>query len=152
MTQEQEKPRVLFLCTGNACRSQMAEAWAHVLKSDRMDVYSAGLQPAGLVSSRTLAVMADQGVDMSSHYSKGLDAWAGLTFDYVVVLCERAYQYCPPFPETTRVICHPFPDPTRILGPLEQVKGAFEKVRDMIKAYVETLPEALAAAGPDSKP
>lgn len=143
MEEHNDKPRILFLCTGNVCRSQMAEAWARHLKSDRLDVYSAGLHPAGVVSSRTMKVMEEAGVDMSGQFSKGLDYWADLDFDYVVVLCERAFAECPPFPETTRVISHTVPDPTLIIGPLDQVKGVFQEVSDMIRTLVESLPESL---------
>ena len=143
MEENNDKTRILFLCTGNACRSQMAEAWARHLKSDRLDVYSAGLHPAGVVSSRTMKVLEEAGVDMSEQFSKGLDYWAGLDFDYVVVLCERALAECPSFPESTRVIRHTVPDPTLIIGSLDQVKGAFQEVSDMIRTLVESLPESL---------
>ncbi len=143
MEEQARKMRVLFVCAGNACRSQMAEAWARHLKSDCLDVYSAGIKPAGVVSGRTRDFMAEVGVDMSDHYSKGLDEWVGIEFDYVVALSEEVAECCPAFPESTRVICYPTPDPTRIIGSLKQVKRAFQKVSDMLKGYVESMPEIL---------
>ncbi len=143
MTTEQEKIRILFVCTGNACRSQMAEAWAIALKSDRIDVSSAGTHPAGTLSSRVVQVMSEAGVDMSDHWSKPIDYWAGITFDYVITLCDHAKEYCPEFVLPTRMVHHPMPDPMGIIGMDKQTMDVFRRTRDKIKAYVTSLPDKL---------
>jgi arsenate reductase len=143
MTNPKEKPKILFVCMANATRSQMAEGWARHLAPEVWDVYSAGLHPVGQLSSRTVKAMAEAGVDISRQWSKGIDAWPGITFDYVVILDDSVKKACPDFPEGTQVIHKHFPDPTCILGTDDQVMIAFEKVRGMIKAFVETLPETM---------
>ena len=143
MSPEDKKLKVLFVCTGNVCRSQMAQAWVGHLKGDRIDAYSAGSPPAGFVSDRVVKVMKEVGVDMSNHWSKPIDHWSDVDFDYVVTLCEYAREFCPVFPGPTRMVHHPVPDPMGIIGTDEMTLGAFRKVRDMIKEYVESLPEAL---------
>ncbi len=143
--------RILFVCIANATRSQMAEGWAKALRSDRIDVYSAGVKPLGRVSQRAVRVMAEVGVDISGQWSKGLDEWPGLVFDYVVVLCDHANELCPDVPEPTRRVVHPIPDPSGIWGTDEQVLDAFRKVREMLRLYVMSLPEALGEESASSE-
>jgi arsenate reductase len=97
MVNRKEKIMVLFLCTGNSCRSQMAQGWARHLKDNVIDAYSAGIQPAG-VSSRAVKAMAEVGIDISCQTSKHVDELAGIDFDYVVTLCDYAKEHCPVFP------------------------------------------------------
>jgi arsenate reductase (thioredoxin) len=144
MIADQNKVRILFVCTGNACRSQMAEAWALTLKSDQIDVYSAGTHPAGTLSSRVVQVMSEAGVDMSEHWSKPIDFWVDVTFDYVITLCDHAKQYCPEFAHSTQMIHKHIPDPMGIIGVDKQTMDVFRRTRDFIKAYVASLPECLA--------
>ncbi len=139
---EKEKLKLLFLCTGNSCRSQMAEGWAKHLKSDVIDAYSAGVWPAG-VSSRATEVMAEVGVDISSHRSKHVDDLLDVDFDYVITLCGHAREQCPVFGGKARLIHVPFEDPTLAMGSPEQVMAAFRKTRDLIRAFVEALPESV---------
>jgi len=143
MRSAEEKIKVLFLCTGNACRSQMAEGWARHLKSDIIEAFSAGVMPAG-VSSRAITVMAEAGVDISSQTSKHVDDYMAIDFDYVITLCDYASEKCPVFSGKTRVIHRPFEDPMMALGSSEQVMAIFRKIRDQIGEFVETLPESLA--------
>jgi len=96
MSEAKEKIKVLFLCTGNACRSQMAEGWARHLKSDVIEAYSGGVWPVG-VSSRAMQVMAEAGVDISSHTSDHVDDLMEIDFDYVITLCDNARERCPIF-------------------------------------------------------
>ena len=145
MSKSKEKIRVLFLCTGNACRSQMAEGWAQYLKGNVVDAYSAGIRPIG-VSSRAIKTMAEAGVDISSHTSKHIDDLGGVDFDYVVTLCDNAAQNCPVFPGKAKVIHKPFKDPYFATGPEEQIMAEFRKVRDQIKAFIETIPESLESS------
>jgi arsenate reductase len=138
----EDKTKILFLCTGNACRSQIAEGWARHLKDDAIDAYSAGIIPAGL-SSRAVEVMAETGVDISQQYSKHIDDLQGIDFDYVITLCDNARELCPVFPGKTKMIHKGFEDPSFMLGTERQVTAAFRKLRDDIKAFIETLPEGL---------
>ncbi|HZK79737.1 MAG TPA: arsenate reductase ArsC, partial [Humisphaera sp.] len=94
------KLKVLFLCTGNSCRSQMAEGWATVLKSDTIEAHSAGVQPHGM-NQRAVRVMAEAGVDIGGQWSKHVDELKGMDFDYVVTVCDNAHQSCPIFPGKT---------------------------------------------------
>ena len=99
MADSATKTTILFLCTGNACRSQMAEGWTRHLKSDVIEAYSAGVWPAG-VSSRAIKVMAEMGVDISSHKSQHVDEFSDIEFDYVITLCDNAKEQCPIFAGT----------------------------------------------------
>ena len=137
-----KKIKVLFLCTGNSCRSQMAEGWARYLKPDVIEPYSAGVAPAGL-SSRATTVMAEAGIDISEQRSKHIDDVMDIDFDYVVTLCDSASEYCPIFPGPAKIIHKAFEDPASAVGSQEEIMAAFRKARDRIKEFVETLPESL---------
>jgi len=141
--EKNKKIKVLFLCTGNACRSQMAEGWARHLKSDVIEAYSAGVWPAG-VSSRAARVMAEAGVDISSQRSEHVDDYLGIDFDYVITLCDNARDLCPTFPGKSKVIHRPFKDPIAAVGTDEEVMNAFRKTRDEIRLFVEKLPQCVA--------
>ncbi|OHB77051.1 MAG: arsenate reductase [Planctomycetes bacterium RBG_16_55_9] len=143
---DKEKVKVLFLCTGNACRSQIAEGWARHLKSDVMEAYSAGVWPAG-ISAKAVQVMAEAGVDISSHVSKHAYAYLGMDFDFVITLCDHAKAECPIYGDKTTLIHRAFKDPLAAAGGEEQVLDAFRKTRDQIRAFIETLPESLTAEG-----
>ena len=142
MSSAKEKLKVLFLCTGNSCRSQMAEGWAKHLKSDCIEAFSAGVCPIG-VSSRATKVMAEAGVDISMHYSKHVEDLTGLDFDYVVTVCDNAKEQCPVFSGKSKMIHNEFEDPSFMTGSEEAVLNAFRKTRDQIKAFIETMPESL---------
>jgi arsenate reductase len=142
MPELNQKLKVLFLCTGNACRSQMAEGWAGFLKEDVIEAFSAGIRPVG-VNSRAVKVMAEAGVDISMHRSKHVDEFFGIDFDYVVTLCDNAAENCPVFTGNARIIHKPFDDPYYAAGSEEEVMDTFRKVRDDIKKFVQTLPEGL---------
>jgi arsenate reductase len=135
------KMNVLFLCTGNSCRSQMAEAWAHHLKGDTIEPYSAGTDPKGL-DPRAVSAMAEAGIDISGYRSKSLAELPDMEFDYVITLCDDAQQACPFFPAKTALIHHAFDDPARLAlasGNEEEVMGHYRRVRDEIRRYVEEL-------------
>ena len=136
------KKKILFLCTGNACRSQIAEGWARHLKSDVIEAYSAGISPAG-VSSRAIAVMAEAGVDISTQTSKHVDTLKDVDFGYVVTVCDNAREECPVFPSRTKKIHKSFEDPVLMAGSEDEIIAAFRKVRDDIRGFVETMPESL---------
>jgi len=137
--------KVLFLCTGNSCRSQMAEGWARVLKSDRFEAYSAGIEKHGL-NPDAVRVMAEAGVDISRQSSKTLAELGPAEFDYVVTVCGHADENCPAFPARTKVVHVGFEDPPRLTEHLpegEKKLAVYRRVRDEIRRFVETLPEPL---------
>ena len=133
---------VLFLCTGNSCRSQIAEGWANHLKSDVIEAYSAGIRPIG-VNPKTIKVMAEAGVDISDHTSKHIDNLAGIDFDYVVTVCDNARELCPVFPGPAKLVHKAFDDPYFATGSEEEIMAEFRRVRDQIKDFIEELPEIL---------
>jgi len=134
--------KILFLCTGNACRSQMAEGWARHLKGDCIEAYSAGVNPIG-VSTKAIKVMAEAGVDISSHTSKHVDDLLGIDFDYVITLCDYAREVCPVFPGGVKTFHRRFDDPYFAEGTADEILAEFRKTRDELKAFVQTLPESL---------
>jgi arsenate reductase (thioredoxin) len=139
------KLKILFLCTGNSCRSQMAEGWARALKGDLVEPYSAGIETHGL-NPLAVKVMAEAGVDISSHRSKLVADVAHVAFDYVVTVCDHASENCPLFPGRAKVIHVGFDDPPRLAKDAkteEEALGHYRRVRDEIKAFVLTLPQAL---------
>lgn len=140
--------KVLFLCTGNACRSQMAEGWARALKSDRIEAYSAGVAPC-FVHPLAARVMQEAGVDIGDQYSKHVDELDGIAFDYVVTLCDYADSKCPVFPGQGKRLHRPFEDPVYARGSESEVMAKFRSVRNRIRAFVEKMPENLA--GPDEE-
>jgi arsenate reductase len=137
--------RILFLCTGNACRSQMAEGWARRLKRGSIEAFSAGVEKHGL-DPRAVKVMAEVGVDISDHESKLVEELADQDFDYVVTLCDKARESCPFFPGETVVVHRGFDNPPVLAEEESDETGKsshYRRVRDQIKAFVETLPDAL---------
>jgi arsenate reductase len=138
-----EKLKVLFLCTGNSCRSQMAEAWTKHLKGNQLEAYSAGVEPKG-VDSRAIEAMAEAGIDISGQGSKNVDAFADMEFDYVITLCDNARESCPYFPAKTRLLHKGFDDPPKLAEGAaneEEAMASYRRVRDEIKAFVESLPK-----------
>jgi arsenate reductase len=137
--------RVLFLCTGNSCRSQMAEGWARALKGDRVEAHSAGTRPQGL-NPLAVRAMAEAGVDISGHGSRRADSLAGLRFDYVVTVCDAAHEACPVFPGGARVVHAGFDDPPRLArgaGSDEEAMAHYRRVRDEIRRFIEGFPGTL---------
>jgi arsenate reductase len=144
--QQHKKLKILFLCTGNSCRSQMAEGWARKLKNDSIEPYSAGIEPHGL-DPIAVTVMAEAGVDISNNHSKHLDDFKGVNFDFVITVCDHAHEHCPIFLGKTRVVHFGFDDPPRLAKQAateQEVLGIYRRVRDEIKAFVEHLPDNLA--------
>jgi arsenate reductase len=139
------KLRILYLCTGNSCRSQMAEAFTLHLKGDQIEALSAGVAPKG-IDPRAAKAMSEAGIDISSQDSKSVDQIINQKFDYVVTLCDNAQRTCPSFPGTTRVIHTGFDDPPKLAATARDEQEAmlhYRRVRDEIKAFVESLPESL---------
>jgi len=137
-----DKIKILFLCTGNSCRSQMAEGWARHLKGDVIEAYSAGVWPAR-INPKTIRVMAEAGVDISDQTSKHVDELLWIDFDYVVTLCDNAKELCPVFPGKAKLIHRAFEDPIAVSGSEDKILQAYRKTRDDIKEFIKTLPGSL---------
>ncbi len=145
----QERLKILFLCTHNSCRSQMAEGWAQHLLKDQFEFYSAGIDPTR-VDPRAVQVMAEAGVDISSHRAKSISEIQDIDFDYVVTVCDQAREQCPYFPARVRVIHVGFDDPPALAGRAkdeQEVLAIYRRVRDEIRRFVEELPHVLEAKG-----
>jgi arsenate reductase len=136
-----KKLNVLFLCTGNSCRSQMAEGWAKHLKHDILNAYSAGIETHGL-NPNAVRVMAEAGVDISGHTSKHVDELSHVPFDVVVTVCGHASENCPFFPGDVRRIHSGFDDPPKCAREVESEEeklNCYRRVRDEIRSFVETI-------------
>ena len=142
----QDKLKVLFLCTGNSCRSQMAEGWARALKSDELEAFSAGIEKHGL-NPNAVAVMGEAGVDISGHESQTLDDIGPVDLDVVITVCGHAHETCPVLPGESRVVHVGFDDPPKLAAEAtseEEALAHYRRVRDEIRAFIETLPAAIA--------
>lgn len=143
------KLKILYLCTGNSCRSQMAEGWTRTLKSDSIEPYSAGIETHGL-NQTAVEVMAEAGVDISRHTSKHIDTFKDMTFDAVITVCDNARETCPFLPGAQKKLHVGFADPPAMAqelaakgADLEEQRKCYRLVRDEIRAFVETLPDSL---------
>jgi arsenate reductase len=144
-----EKIKILFLCTGNSCRSQMAEGWTRALKGDEVDVFSAGIETHGL-NPHAVAVMAEAGVDISGQTSQLWEEFLEVSFDWVITVCGHAHESCPVLPAGVRVKHVGFEDPPKLARGMaeqgaseeEQLKP-YRRVRDEIRDFVETIPGSL---------
>jgi arsenate reductase len=148
-----EKLRVLFLCTGNSCRSQMAEGWAGHLKGDVIEPYSAGIETHGL-NPRAVAVMAEAGVDISGHRSKTVDELEDASFDWVVTVCGHAHETCPVFPGQAKIVHRGFDDPPSLAEGAEtedEALAIYRRVRDEVRDFVSSLPESLRQPPPGDR-
>jgi arsenate reductase len=146
MPETSKKVNILFLCTGNSCRSQMAEGWARALRGDVIEPYSAGIETHGL-NPLAVRVMAETGVDISMQRSKHVDELKNIRFDYVVTVCDQANESCPIFPGPVKRLHASFDDPPRLARDArneEEALGHYRRVRDEIRRFVESLPELLS--------
>ena len=144
-TKVSHKKRILFLCTGNSCRSQMAEGWTRVLQGESFEPFSAGVDPKG-VDPLAVRVMAEAGVDISAQASKSMDDLEETSFEYVVTLCDRANESCPVFFGATRRVHRGFDDPPALAssaGSEEEALEVYRRVRDEIRELVARLPEGV---------
>jgi len=140
-----DKIRVMFLCTGNSCRSQMAEGWARALKSGQVEAYSAGTNPHGL-NPLAVRAMSEAGVDISKHTSKRPQE-IGVSFDFVVTVCDSAHESCPILPGA-RIVHVGFDDPPRLAKGAtsdDEAMPHYRRVRDEIRAFVQTLPDSITS-------
>jgi|SRR5665213_860256 len=126
--------RILILCTGNSCRSQIAEGYMSYFAGDKAKVYSAGIESHG-VNPKAITVMKEDGIDISRHTSNNIDEYRNIDFDYVITVCDNAKERCPFFPSKAKKFHQNFPDPAKATGSGEEIMDEFRKVRDMIKTY-----------------
>jgi arsenate reductase len=126
--------KVLVLCTGNSCRSQIAHGYLQKFAGDKAEVYSAGVETHG-VNPKAIATMLEDGIDISNHTSNNVLEYQGIDFDYVITVCDNAKERCPYFPSRAEKFHYNFPDPAKATGTKEAIKKEFAEVREMIKRY-----------------
>lgn len=127
-------PKILVLCTGNSCRSQIAHGYLKHFASDRAEIFSAGVETHG-VNPRAIATMQADSIDISHHTSNNVSEYAGVDFDFVITVCDNAKERCPVFPSKARKFHHNFPDPAKATGSEEEIAAEFARVRQAIKEY-----------------
>ncbi|PZR12622.1 MAG: protein tyrosine phosphatase [Flavobacterium psychrophilum] len=132
-----ESKKILVLCTGNSCRSQIAEGYLRHFAEEKAIIYSAGVETHG-VNPKAIAIMKEDGVDISSHTSNNIDEYYDIDFDYVITVCDNAKERCPFFPSKAQKFHYNFPDPAKAVGTEEEIRMEFLKVRDMIKEYTKS--------------
>jgi len=126
--------KILVLCTGNSCRSQIAEGYLRHFAENRAEIYSAGVETHG-VNPRAIAIMKVDGIDISHHTSNNINEYRGIEFDLVITVCDNAKERCPYFPTKAVKFHFNFPDPAKVTGTEEEIMNEFGQVRDMIKQY-----------------
>ena len=126
--------KVLVLCTGNSCRSQLAEGYLRYFAGEQAEIYSAGIETHG-VNPKAIQVMEEDGIDISAHTSNHVDEYAGIDFDAVITVCDNANEACPFFPGKVERFHQNFPDPAKATGTTEEVMDEFRRVREMVKTY-----------------
>lgn len=132
--------RILVLCTGNSCRSQIAEGYLKKFAGDKADVYSAGIETHG-VNPLAVKTMKADGIDISAHTSNNVNEYSHLTFDYVITVCDNAKANCPYFPAKVAMLHQSFPDPAKATGSADEIQQQFATVREMIKQYCKAFVE-----------
>jgi arsenate reductase len=130
------KKKILVLCTGNSCRSQMAEGYLRYFAGDKAEVYSAGIETHGL-NPKAVAIMKEDNLDISSHTSNHINEYRSLDFDFVITVCDHARENCPYFPVKAETAHYNFQDPAKAEGSEEEIVSAFRKAREEIKKYCE---------------
>ncbi|WP_407430072.1 arsenate reductase ArsC [Arcticibacter sp.] len=128
--------KILVLCTGNSCRSQIAEGYLRYFAGAKAEVYSAGIETHG-VNPKAIAIMKEDGIDIAGHTSNHVNEYLGVDFDFVITVCDNAKESCPYFPTKAIKLHYNFPDPAKASGTEDEVRQQFRTVRDMIKKYSE---------------
>lgn len=134
------KVNILVLCTGNSCRSQMAEGYLRKFLGEKANVYSAGVETHG-VNPRAIDIMAEDGIDISSHTSNLADEYLAIPFDYILTVCDNALERCPYFPSQAKRYHYNFPDPAKAIGSEDEIMLSFRTTRDLIKEYCRLFPQ-----------
>jgi arsenate reductase len=128
------KPQILVLCTGNSCRSQIAEGYLRYFAQDKAEIYSAGVETHG-VNPKAIETMKEDGIDILHHTSNNIDEYFNIDFDFVITVCDNAKERCPIFPTKAKKFHQNFPDPAKATGTQEEINNKFREVREMIKTY-----------------
>ncbi|MBO9586686.1 MAG: arsenate reductase ArsC [Flavobacterium sp.] len=128
------KKKILILCTGNSCRSQIAEGYMRFFANNKAEVYSAGVETHG-VNPKAISIMKEDGIDISNHTSNHIDEYTHIDFDFVITVCDNAKERCPFFPTKAVKFHYNFPDPAKATGTDAEITEQFRTVREMIKAY-----------------
>ena len=126
--------KILVLCTGNSCRSQMAEGYLRHFAGDKAVIISAGVETHG-VNPKAIAIMQEDGIDIAHHTSNNLDEYLDIDFDFVITVCDNAKENCPFFPTKALRFHHNFPDPAKAIGTEDEIKEQFRHTRELIKDY-----------------
>lgn len=126
--------KILILCTGNSCRSQIAEGYLRYFANNKAEIYSAGVETHG-INPKAIATMQEEGIDISNHTSNNIDEYRNIDFDFVITVCDNAKERCPFFPTKAKRFHHNFPDPAKATGTGEEIITEFRKVRQLIKEY-----------------
>lgn len=126
--------KILVLCTGNSCRSQMAEGYLRHFANGKAEVYSAGVETHG-VNPRAITIMQEDGIDISGHTSNNVNEYRDIGFDYVITVCDNAKERCPVFPSRAVKLHYNFPDPAKATGTEQEIMKQFRNVRDQVKSY-----------------
>ena len=129
---------ILVLCTGNSCRSQLAEGYLRYFAGNKANIYSAGIETHG-VNPKAIQVMAEDGINISKHTSNNVNEYMDVPFDMVITVCDNANEACPYFPGNVQRFHYNFPDPAKATGTPEEIMNEFRRVRDMIKVYASDL-------------
>jgi len=125
---------ILVLCTGNSCRSQIAEGFLRHYAGEKANVYSAGVETHG-VNPRAISIMNEVGIDLSNHTSNHVDEYTNIPFDFVITVCDNAKERCPYFPSKAEKFHYNFPDPAKAVGTEEEITNEFRRVRNLIEDY-----------------
>jgi arsenate reductase len=134
--------KILVLCTGNSCRSQIAEGYLRHFAGNKAEIYSAGIETHG-VNPRAISIMKEDGIDISHHTSNNINEYRDIDFDFVITVCDNAKERCPFFPSNAKKFHHNFPDPAKAIGSGEEIMKEFRKAREMIKDYCKTMIEGM---------
>lgn len=126
--------KILVLCTGNSCRSQIAEGYLRSFVQQKAEIYSAGIETHG-VNPKAITTMLEDGIDISKHTSNHIDEYQNIDFDFVITVCDNAKEHCPFFPTQAKKFHYNFPDPAKATGTTEEIEAEFRKVRTLIKDY-----------------
>ncbi len=135
-----DRKNILVLCTGNSCRSQMAEGYLRFFAGKKAAVYSAGTNPQE-VHRKAISAMYEDGIDLRSHTSNHVDEYKDIAFDYIITVCDNAKEQCPYIPGNAIRVHHSFPDPASATGTVEEIRQQFRTVRNMIKEYSKDFAE-----------
>jgi len=134
------KTKILVLCTGNSCRSQIAHGYLQLFGEDKAEVYSAGVETHG-VNPKAIAIMQEDGIDISAHTSNNILEYQEINFDFIITVCDNAKERCPYFPSNAKKLHYNFPDPAKFKGTNQEINDEFRRVRNLIRTFCQVFIE-----------